>query len=343
LRRSTILGEREGAQHKCMRNYKCGFVYACRFVMSMVGALLLFIVTAAARIESRLNLPQAAAEVKLNAGAKLELDSMLEGWTGDSTQAMAPGAWRVLLESLPPELRNGCRAMLSDFETIVKVDRDLSVRVLYAEHVNGERTAILAFRCTVHIPDVTAYDERPAVLVSDKEGAVLRFVSLAEECNNCSELYHVEYTQQFAAAAGYLAELKVEHSTDNPCCDGGDSHGGSDLLLLALPQGAKALAFEKDTDDYNHDDEAGDTQTVCRSEISYERDRQGRLQAIDAHNQIRPRRGSAYVLEERRRAVPRARLAVGCDRILKIDNQRIGAARHPLVELFRAVGGDKEQ
>jgi hypothetical protein len=105
---------------------------------------------------------------------------------------------------------------------------------MYAEHVNGERTAILAFRCTVHIPDATAYDERPAVLVSDKEGAVLRFVSLAEECNNCSELYHVGYTQKFAAAAGYLAELRVDHSTDNPCCDGGDSHGGSDLLLLAL-------------------------------------------------------------------------------------------------------------
>ncbi len=282
LRRSTILAEREGAQHKGMSNYKCGFVYACRFVISTVGALLLFTVTAAARVESRVNLPQAAAEVRLNAEAKLELDSMLEGWTGDATQAIAPGAWRLLLASLPAELRNGCRAMLSDFETMVKVDRDLSVRILYAERVNGERTAILAFRCTVHIPEVTAYDERPAVLVSDKEGAVLRLVSLAEDCNNCSDLYHVGYSQKFAAAAGYLAELNVEHSTDNPCCDGGDSHGGSDLLLVAVPEGAKLLAFEKDTDDYNHDDEAGDAQTACRSEISYERDRQGRLQAIDA-------------------------------------------------------------
>ncbi len=65
-----------------MSNYKCGFVYACRFVISTVGALLLFTVTAAARVESRVNLPQAAAEVRLNAEAKLELDSMLEGWTG---------------------------------------------------------------------------------------------------------------------------------------------------------------------------------------------------------------------------------------------------------------------
>jgi len=99
LRRSTILAEREGAQHKGMSNYKCGFVYACRFVISTVGALLLFTVTAAARVESRVNLPQAAAEVRLNAEAKLELDSMLEGWTGDATQAIAPGAWRLLLAS----------------------------------------------------------------------------------------------------------------------------------------------------------------------------------------------------------------------------------------------------
>jgi len=247
-----------------------------------MGALLLFSMAIHVLAESRLNLPQVAAEVRLNAEAKLELDSMLEKWSGDPTQAIAPDAWRLLLESLPAELRNGCREMLSDFETMVKVDRDLSVRILYAERVNGERTAILAFRCTVHIPEVTAYDERPAVLVSDKEGAVLRLVSLAEDCNNCSDLYHVGYSQKFAAAAGYLAELNVEHSTDNPCCDGGDSHGGSDLLLVAVPEGAKLLAFEKDTDDYNHDDEAGDAQTACRSEISYERDRQGRLQAIDA-------------------------------------------------------------
>jgi len=60
------------------------------------------------------------------------------------------------------------------------------------------------------------------------------------------------------------------------------AHATLSRELVAVPEGAKLLAFEKDTDDYNHDDEAGDAQTACRSEISYERDRQGRLQAIDA-------------------------------------------------------------
>jgi len=265
-----------------MNRDKCGFAY-CRWLLTgAMGALLLFSMAIHVLAESRLNLPQVAAEVRLNAEAKLELDSMLEKWSGDPTQAIAPDAWRLLLESLPAELRNGCREMLSDFETMVKVDRDFSLRVLHAERGNDERSAILAFRCTVHIPDVTAYDERPAVLVSDKEGAVLRLVSVAEDCKNCSDLYHVGYTQRFAAAAGSVAELNVEHSTTNPCCDGGDSHSGSDLLLVAVPEGAKVLAFEKETDDYNHDDQDGDTQKVCKSEISYGRDGKDRLQAIDA-------------------------------------------------------------
>ena len=71
-------------------------------------------------------------------------------------------------------------------------------------------------------------------------------------------------------------------TTDNPCCDGGDSRSAGKLLLVAVPEGATVLAFEKETDDYNRDDADGDTQTVCRSEVSYERDGEGRLLAINA-------------------------------------------------------------
>ncbi len=265
-----------------MHGHKCRFVYCQRFLSGVMGAFVLFPTAVHTRAENRLNLPQLAAQVSLNAEAKLQLDGVFEKWAGDPEHAMTPEMAHFLIEALPAELRNGCREMLSDFESMVRVDRNLSVRVLHAERVNDERSAILAFRCSVHIPDVTAYDERPVVLVLDKEGAVLRLVSVAEDCKNCSDLYHVGYTQRFAASAGYLAELSVEHSTSNPCCDGGDSHSGSDLLLVSVPEGAKVLAFEKETDDYNHDDENGDAQTVCESEISYQRDSKGGLQAIDA-------------------------------------------------------------
>ena len=246
------------------------------------GLLLLPIALPAAGVESRMNLPQVSGEVWLSAEARLELDSVWGKWASDREYAMTPSVSQRLLEALPAELRDGCREMLSDFEPAIKVERNLGVRVLHAEGIADERTAILAFRCTVHIPELTAYDERPAVLVLHKGAGVLRLLPLAETCENCSDLYHVAYTQKFAAAGGYLAELKVEHTTDNPCCDGGDSHGGRDLLLVAVPEGAKVLTFEKDTDDYNHDDESEDTQTVCKSEVAYERDSNGYLLALNA-------------------------------------------------------------
>jgi hypothetical protein len=262
-----------------MHNHKRGLVSLRLFATS---APLLFSMAIHVCAESRMNLPQVAAEASVDAKTKLQVDSAFDKWASDPEHAMTPDTARLLIEASPAELRNGCREMLSDFESMVRVDRNLSVRVLHAERVNEERTAVLAFRCTVHIPDVTAYDERPAVLVSNRSVSILKLLPVANECKNCSDLYQVGYTQRFAVARGYMAELNVGHTTRNPCCDGGDDHEGSDLLLVAVPEGAKLLAFEKDTDDYNHDDENGDAQTVCKSEISYLRDSKGGLQAIDA-------------------------------------------------------------
>jgi hypothetical protein len=259
--------------------YQMGF--RRRLLGSAIGILLLLLAACDGKAESRLNLPQITAEVRLKVEARSQLESMVDKWISDAAQAIAPEAWRPLLEAVP-ELRKGCREMLSDFEPMAKVSRDFSVRVLHAEHVDEQRSAILTFRCTVHVPDVTAYDERPATLLLKKESSVLKLLPVGKDCRNCADLYQVGYTQGFAAIDGYLAELNVEHSTDNPCCDGGDSSSGSNLLLVAVPEGAIVLAFEKDTDDYNHDDEGGDTQTVCTSKISYERDGKGDLHAIDA-------------------------------------------------------------
>lgn len=247
----------------------------------VLGTLVLVSTAGRSSAESRLNLPQVSTESHLNGEARAEVDRMVDQWISDPAQAMAPGAWRPLLEAVPDLLR-GCRAMLSEFEPMTKVSRDFSVRVLHAERAGEERTAILAFRCSVHIPDVTAIDERPGVLVSNKGAIVLKLLPLADDCTNCSDLYRIAYTQRFAAAGGYLAELNVEHSTDNPCCDGGDSNGGTKLLLVGVPEGATVLAFDKETDDYNHDDEDGDTQTTCKSEILYEWDGMGRLLAVNA-------------------------------------------------------------
>ncbi len=71
---------------------------------------------------------------------------------------------------------------------------------------------------------------------------------------------------------------------------------------------------------------------------------QAGLQAVDAHHHdTAAPRCRHRVLEKGGRAAARARLAVGRDRILEVDDQRVGAARHRLVELLGAVGGDEQE
>ena len=67
------------------------------------------------------------------------------------------------------------------------------------------------------------------------------------------------------------------------------------------------------------------------------------LQAVHAHEDIRSRRGWDRLLEKRGGAVPSAGFAFDRDRILKVDDDRVGAARHRLIEFFGAVGGDEEK
>jgi hypothetical protein len=66
-------------------------------------------------------------------------------------------------------------------------------------------------------------------------------------------------------------------------------------------------------------------------------------QSIDAHVETRPTVVARRSLEERERAFARGRLALGRDRILQVEDQRIGAAREPLLELALAVGGDEQE
>lgn len=272
---------REVQQHGSMSTYSWRFGL---WRAGLIGAIGVAATAGVAGAESRLNLPQIAREVRLSAETRVALDGVIETWAGDGEHGIAPGVGRLLLGDLPAEMREGCREMLADFEQMTKVNRDLSVRVLHAERVGEERTALVAFRCSVHIPDVTAYDERPAVMVLGKDASVLRLLALADDCRNCSDLYHVGYTQRFAGAAGYLAELKIEHTTDNPCCDGVDSHSGNELMLVTVPDGAVALMLDKDSDDMSADDSDpnGGGQTICKSEVLYERDGKGYVAAVTA-------------------------------------------------------------
>jgi hypothetical protein len=65
--------------------------------------------------------------------------------------------------------------------------------------------------------------------------------------------------------------------------------------------------------------------------------------SVDANQQARPARRLEGVLQKSRRAFPGIVLAVRRNRILEVDDDGVGAARHGLVELPAAVGWDEEK
>ncbi len=67
------------------------------------------------------------------------------------------------------------------------------------------------------------------------------------------------------------------------------------------------------------------------------------VEPVDAHQQARALFGRAGTFQKIQRRGARLFLALGRDRILKIDDHGIGAAGHRLVELGPAVGGDEEK
>ena len=69
---------------------------------------------------------------------------------------------------------------------------------------------------------------------------------------------------------------------------------------------------------------------------------QAGVERIHAHDELRPVRRAGVLLEIGERGLPRAGLAVRRNRVLEVEDQRIGAGLGPLRELALAVGGNEE-
>ena len=226
----------------------------------------------------RLNLPQLSADFAVNG---TELQAIFQRDPNRDNQELPPQLAEAVLSSLSADFRNACHGMMPDFGAAAAAQSTWrwSVTLLHAESSPGVQNALLALRCTVHVPDVTFYDERLAVYLSGST-RILKMVALDQDCTNCSDTYHLHFRQKFRNPSGYLAELSVEHTTENPCCDGGDTDSGERWVLIHVPSGANVLAFDKEAYHYNHDDQDGDTETNCKADVAYERDTAANLKAV---------------------------------------------------------------
>jgi len=246
--------------------------------LCLCGVVVLVLALPAA---ARLNLPQQAHETTLHEAAR----DILQRYLIQPAAAPAlPGDLQELLvKSLPAEGRGACAEMIEHWGTVAEGTATWSVRALFRWEQASGRTLLVAFRCGSSYADYASYyDERLGIVSLEPSSARLRLIPVAEDCDNCSDLYHLEFSDELAVPGGTLAVLALTFSSDNPCCDGPSQWRTEQLIYVLLPEGRVALALDRVTESYDHDDEAGDTEEVCRSGITPRRNPAGQLAGLVA-------------------------------------------------------------
>jgi len=245
--------------------------------LCLCGLLLFVCLPAAARV----NLPQRTAEVPLPAEARAALTAFLGQRA--ASPALPADLEQLLVDNLPAELRGACAEMIEHWGTVAEGTARWSARALFRWEQAGRRTLLVAFRCGSSYADYASYyDERLGLVTLEAGRARLQLIPLAEDCDNCSDLYHLEFSGEFAVPPGTLAVLAMTYSSDNPCCDGPSQWRYEQLVYILLPEGKVALTLDRVTERYDHDDVDGDTEEICRSVITPRRGPAGQLAGLVA-------------------------------------------------------------
>jgi len=240
--------------------------------------------TKVSEVSFREDLPQADERVVLQGVARTTLEAALAVASGSEPVLLPEDTTAPLMDSLPEGFRNSCTAIMAGWGGTAK----WTVRVLFSLHRVEGTEAVLTFRCASSAKgNENYYDERPAIVSLTPETATLTLVPLAKAEDGDPTLYQLSFSQAFRAIGAQLVEVNAYHSTDNPCCDGGDEESGNRLMSFDLSTGKQVLTLDQSTERDNHDDavEDGDTQTICRAKISYLRDRVGNVGSIETETQ----------------------------------------------------------
>lgn len=249
---------------------------SARLLLRVLCALCGSILFAGIPLDARLNLPQRARTVRLP-------EAMLpavQGYFARAALPAQPGSLppvleQLLLESLPRDLRGACPQFVDNWGAVAKGSAEWRIRLLAQQ----PGVVWLAFRCGSRWPDYRHYyDERLAVL--HPQVGLLEFFAHGQEAENDFDLYRIEFSERLALAGGAEAVVfRVTQSTDNPCCDGPTASRQERLVFyVAAPQGiAEALSLLVLKEDFDHDDETGDTVRVYQAEASPVHDAKGRV------------------------------------------------------------------
>ncbi len=248
---------------------------------------------------ARVNLPQSTQVVVFSQGASRDLQAQVR----DGVEAGTPqwtAAEKTLLTSLPDGFGAACGEIITHWGTIAEGTARWTVQPLQVERTGLTPSLLLAFRCGSTYPGYAQYyDERLALLTFDASGGSLRFIPFAKDCDNCSDLYHVEFLHVLAVDLGTLWELRVASSTDNPCCDGPEQESKESLYYFLFPEGRLVFSLERAHETFSHNVVDGDWEERCQSQPGYERDPDGYLTAINLETRCRITGEPELVLRQR--------------------------------------------
>jgi hypothetical protein len=233
-------------------------------------------------VSIRLDLPQADANVVLQGAARTTLEAALSVASGSAPVLLPDESAAALMDNLPEEFRGSCDAMASGWRSDEKGAGKWTVRVLFSLRRLEGTKAVLAFRCTSDDQgDENSYDERPAIVSLTSANATLKLIPLAPEENGHQTLYRLNLSQAFRAVGTQLVELNVYHTTDNPCCGGGDEESGSRRFIVDLVNEKNVLSMDERTE-LERDDSSEDAlmERICETKFSYLHDGAGSVEGI---------------------------------------------------------------
>lgn len=240
-----------------------------RFASTLFFSLAVLALAPAAWAQERINLPQQAGTVEVPPESGLKLQGLRGELTSASLGAPPAAVRDALLEALPGDLRRPCGAILEHWGTVAQGTERWTVRILFRFEEEQNLHMLLSYRCgSSYSGYADYYDERLAALRLSPAGASLRLLPLADDCRNCSDLYHVGYSRSFPLAEGRLVELKVANSSDNPCCDGPEAWSAQRLLYLLLPETEPVLWLTTGSERWSHDDVDGDREEICSGTLT---------------------------------------------------------------------------
>lgn len=232
---------------------------------------------------ARLNLPQVSKRIVIEGARQGALRRFFAG--PRESRRMPADVEAALLDALEPIYLTACREMIVAWGERVRSTARDSVRVLYnAVSVPSTVQVVLTYRCSsasnLYPND---YDERLAWLTVRTNRSELFLLPHSSDAENDSELSRIESAGVVGVPAGTAVRVRIQTTTENPCCGGPDSFGGErEIWYFAGAAGPEPVLNIKTAEDqYGHSDgPEGAWESHAKTELRLEHNAVGEVVTV---------------------------------------------------------------